>query len=170
MKKLLFISVALLAAMAAFSSCQPETKPDQPKYYSAYFDLGIEDLEFKLYDFTVTYYDVRLEEYHTSVLTGQLWNYSSSTYDIKFDKFVLKVEGKLKSDASKIVKELVTAGKPLESGYFYTFKAGYYEDDAAKKVITTLVDDAQTFKSTVSPDKFEAMLSQPTISIIDIVK
>ena len=170
MKNTVSLILTLMVSMFSFTSCQTKTDPEQKGVYCSFYDLLIEDLDFKLYDFTVTYYDVRLECINTSVMTGQLWTYSSSTEEPKFDKFVLKLEAKLKPDAADIVKDLEAAGKSLETGYTYTFKAGYYEDGSMNGVKKTLVSEHESFKHMVSPDKFHELLSTPSISIIDITE
>ncbi len=170
MKKTVSLILTLMVSMFSFTSCQTKTDPEQAGVYCSYYDLLIEDLDFKLYDFTVTYYDVRLECINTLVLASQLWTYSGSTAEPVFDKFVLKFEAKLKPDAADIVKDLEAAGKPLESGYTYDFKAGYYEDSSMAGLKKSLVSEHESFKHLVSPDRFHELLSIPSISIIDVTE
>lgn len=170
MKKAITLILTLMVSMVSFTSCQTNSDPEQNGVYCSYYDLVIEDLDFKLYDFTLTYYDVRLECINTMVMTGQLWTDIASTEEPKFDKFVLKFEAKLKPDAADIVKDLEAAGKSLESGYTYDFRAGYYVDGTMAGLKRALVNEHETFKILVSPDKFHELLSTPTISIIDVTK
>lgn len=170
MKKFFCMMVpVLVASMVSLSSCTKNGK-ENPEEYFFYEKFTVEtgDLEVKLYDLSVIFYNVSQERMMTLPLELGYFEYFGGEYRAKLPEgFDFKVVGKLKANASEIVDKLVEEGNPMTFGEKYDCEIAFYKDKDKKAAHQILMKSTENRISTMKPENFSKYLENPEITIVE---
>lgn len=158
-----------MASVLSFSSCSKDDEPSKDELIGAKHSVEIQELDFALYDFTVTYTDLMSETVQTKKMLTPTWTYECFRTGIKRPSpYVLKIIGTPKSNAANIAKDLASKGKEMKAGAIYSFKAGKPTDYSMTDFWSTFVSVVSTAHYTIPANKIEEHLAKnSTITVIN---
>lgn len=171
-KNYFWMMLIAMASILGFSACSSDEDGPSKDILGARHHVEIMELDFALYDFTVSYTDLMSETVKTEKMVTPTWNYQCVRVGAKRPSpYILKIVGTPKPNAASIAKDLAAKGNAMKASAVYDFHAGIAVDMSLSDFFNPFVSVKSTQSVSVSADRIEEYLSKHnTITVIDINK
>ena len=174
-KNYFWMMLLVMASVLGLVSCSSSTKDDpfeKSEFLGANHHLEVGDLEFALYDITVTYTDLMSKLEKTEKLTKKTWDYQFVMAGMKKpEKYVLKVEATLKSNAEELAKKLAESCEKITAGDKHDFHYGYCTDATMRDFTTSIISSTSDLIVTVPSSKIADYIKEfPSRTIFNEVR
>lgn len=170
-KGFIVMMLALAASAVVLPSCNKQDTGSG--YLSADYDFFVPVFDMEVYDYTITYTDVKTGALVTKTMTEDNWIYKDVAKVSKLpEPFVLKIEGKLKPNAEQIIDDMIESGGLIVTshGYVNSCSADLYEDQGCTVLKKNILSSKSTSLVDLTLKNVKTVLDEPVITVVDITK